>query len=115
MPRTPTTCTASRTASFPLIAPSPSPLDVIMTYDSDPDSDPYPFHDIIAYRPPTIRPLPLTLTIRTAICYWLIPHCMMDISLISDVLYNAVTHLGLRRLRIFALPRTTSLVDPYSQ
>src|SRR6266702_4009177 len=49
------------------------PLDVTMTYDSDPDSNPYPFHDIIAYRSPTIRPLPLTLTIRTAIRYWLIP------------------------------------------
>src|SRR6266702_645135 len=52
---------------------TPLPLDVTMTYDSDPDSNPYPFHDIIAYRSPTIRPLPLTLTIRTAIRYWLIP------------------------------------------
>ncbi len=41
-----------------------------------------------------IRPLPLTLTIRMAIRYWLIPLCMMDIPLISDVLYNAMTHLG---------------------
>src|SRR6266571_2323805 len=49
------------------------PLDVIMTYDSDPDSDPHPFHDIIAYQFLTIRPLPLTLTIRTAIRYWLSP------------------------------------------
>ncbi len=52
---------------------TPLPLDVTMTYDSDPNSNPYPFHDIIAYRSPTIRPLPLTLTIRTAIRYWLIP------------------------------------------
>src|SRR6266702_4252691 len=52
---------------------APLPLDVTMTYDSDLDSNPYPFHDIIAYRFPTIRPLPLTLTIRTAIRYWLIP------------------------------------------
>ena len=51
----------------------PLPLDVIMTYDPDSDSNPYPFHDIIAYRSPTIRPRPLTLTIRTAIRYWLIP------------------------------------------
>src|SRR6266702_1392811 len=51
----------------------PLPLDVTMTYDSDPDSNPYSFHDIIAYRSPMIRPLPLTLTIRTAIRYWLIP------------------------------------------
>src|SRR6266702_2955038 len=49
------------------------PLDVIMTYDSDPDSVPHPFHDIIAYQFLTIRPLPLTLTIRTAIRYWLSP------------------------------------------
>src|SRR6266702_502015 len=49
------------------------PLDVIMTYDSDPDSDPHPFHDIIAYQFLTIRPLPLTLTIRKAIRYWLSP------------------------------------------
>src|SRR6266702_4196189 len=72
MPRTPITCTASRTASF-LLYLYPTPLDVTMTYDPDPDSNPYPFHDIIAYRSPTIRPLPLTLTIRTAIRYWLIP------------------------------------------
>src|SRR6266702_6582466 len=51
----------------------PFPLDVIMTYDSDPDSDPILSYDIIAYRSLTIRPLPLTPTIRTAICYWLIP------------------------------------------
>src|SRR6266581_4392310 len=57
----------------PLISLPHSPLDVTMTYDSDSDSNPYPFHDIIAYRSPTIRPLPLTLTIRTAIRYWLIP------------------------------------------
>ncbi len=44
-----------------------------MTYDLDPDSDPYPFHDIIDFQSPTIRPLPLTLTIRMAIRYWLIP------------------------------------------
>src|SRR6266702_1866974 len=49
------------------------PLDVIMTYDSDPDSDPHPFHDIIAYQFLTIRPLPLPLTIRKAIRYWLSP------------------------------------------
>src|SRR6266704_3569412 len=62
------------TDSFvPLISLPHSPLDVTMTYDSDSDSNPYPFHDIIAYRSPTIRPLPLTLTIRTAIRYWLIP------------------------------------------
>src|SRR6266702_5195608 len=52
---------------------TPLPLDLTMTYASDPDSNPYPFHDIIAYRSPTIRPLPLTLTIRTAIRYLLIP------------------------------------------
>src|SRR6266702_4443027 len=58
------------TDSFvPLISLPHSPLDVTMTYDSDSDSNPYPFHDIIAYRSPTIRPLPLTLTIRTAIRY----------------------------------------------
>ena len=51
----------------------PPPLDIIMTYDPDSDSDPYPFHDIIAYRSLTIRPLPLTLTTHTAIRYWLIP------------------------------------------
>ncbi len=51
----------------------PFPLDVIMTYDSDPDSDLILSYDIIAYRSPTIRPLPLTLTIHTAIRYWLIP------------------------------------------
>ncbi len=28
-----------------------------------------------------------------AIRYWLIPLCMMDIPLISDILYNAMTHL----------------------
>ncbi len=31
---------------------TPLPLNVTMTYDSDPDSNPYPFHDIIAYRSP---------------------------------------------------------------
>src|SRR6266702_6864073 len=56
----------------PLISLPHSPLDVTMTYDSDSDSNPYPFHDIIAYRSPTIRPFPLTLTIRTVIRYLLI-------------------------------------------
>ena len=51
----------------------PFPLDVIMTYDSDPDSNPILSYDIIAYRSLMIRPLPLTPTIRTAIRYWLIP------------------------------------------
>src|SRR6266571_5115600 len=71
---------------FPLLLyhPSPRPMPdqttstsltfayVIMPYRTH-ASNPYPFHDIIAYRSPTIRPLPLTLTIRTAIRYWLIP------------------------------------------
>src|SRR6266702_3427945 len=39
MPRTPIMCTASRTASFLVISIPPS-FDVIMTYDSDPDSNP---------------------------------------------------------------------------
>ncbi len=64
--------TASWTASFPCYL-HPFPLDIIMTYDADPDSDPILSYDIIAYQSPTIRPLPLTLTICTAIRYWLIP------------------------------------------
>ncbi len=64
--------TASWTALFFDIS-IPFPLDVIMTYDSDPDSNPILSYDIIAYRSPMIRPLPLTLTIRTAIRYWLTP------------------------------------------
>src|SRR6266568_1769490 len=68
----PITRIASWTISF-LCYLHPIPLDVIMTYDSDPDSDPHPFHDIIAYQFLTIRPLPLTLTIRKAIRYWLSP------------------------------------------
>ncbi|SRR6266702_1357261 len=44
---TPITCTASWTASF-LVISIPFPLDVIMTYDLDPDSDPILSYDIIA-------------------------------------------------------------------
>ncbi len=68
-----------------------------MTYDSDPDSNPYLFHDIIAYRTLVTRPLPLDPD-HTYGHLLLVPFPrMMDIPLISDVLYNAMTHLGLRR------------------
>ncbi len=96
MPRNPITCTASWTALFPWYLHPFSPrrhYDVWLR----PRLGPYPFHDIIAYRPPTIRPLPLTLTIHTAIRYWLIPLAWWTFPFISDVLYNAMTHLGLRR------------------
>src|SRR6266702_4173044 len=71
MPRNPIMYTASWTASF-LDSSIPFPLNVIMTYDSDPDSDLILSYDIIAYQSLTIRPWPLTLTIHTAIRYWLI-------------------------------------------
>jgi len=76
MPRNPITCTASQTASF-LDISIPFPpwrhYDIWLRPRLRPRLRPYPSHDIIAYRSSTIRPLPLTLTIRMAIRYWLIP------------------------------------------
>ncbi len=75
----------------------PFPLDVIMTYDSDPDSDPIPSYDIIAYR--SLYDKTSTLDPDHTYGHLLLASsfCMMDIPLISDILYNAMTHPGLRR------------------
>ncbi len=47
------------------------PLDVIMTYDLEQDPDPILSMTSSLHHPFMIRPVPLTLTIRTAIHYWL--------------------------------------------
>ena len=61
-------------------------------------------YDIIAYWPSYNKTI--TLDPDHTYGHSLLAHspCMMDITLISDILYNAMTHLGLCRWLILALP-----------
>jgi len=112
MPRTPYHTCCLMDSLVPLISLSLSPW---RHYDVWPRTrlGPYPFHDIIAY----LIPYDKTAALDPDHTYSHSPlapsSCMMDIPLISDILYNAMTHLGLRHWLILAYPMTMSLTDPY--
>ncbi len=96
-----------------LLSLSHFPFDVIMTYGLDPDSNLTLF--LWHHRLPIPYDKTIALDPDHTYGHSLLAHSfrMMNISLISDVLYNAMTHLGLRCWQILAHPMTMSLINPY--
>ncbi len=86
---------SSRSASWTtLFLVTPTPFSPWRHHDIWPRTrpGPYPFHDIIASSPLHDKTSALDPDHMYGHSLLAFPHCMMDIPLISDVRYNAMTH-----------------------